>query len=190
MSQLRQLLVDELQDLLHAETQLTEALPKMAKAAIHPKLKEAFDKHLVETKGQIDRLRTVLELLGEKAAPKPCKGMMGLIKEGEEKIKDGSGQESLTSDLALIAAAQKTEHYEIAAYGTARYFAKQLGEVEGARLLSQSLGEEERADFTLTAIADPLIQQASLDDMGADINLKSATKRMPASKRGGKGAAA
>ena len=115
---------------------------------------------------------------------------MGLIKEGEEKIKDGSSQESLASDLALIAAAQKTEHYEIAAYGTARYFAKQLGEVEGARLLSQSLGEEERADFTLTAISDPLIQQASLDDMGADVSLKSTAKRGPASKRATKGAAA
>ncbi len=104
---MRQLFVDELQDLLHAETQLTEALPKMAKAATHPKLKEAFDKHLVETEGQIERLHTVLELLGEKAAPRPCKGMMGLIKEGEEKIKDGSSQPSSVSDLALIAAAQK-----------------------------------------------------------------------------------
>ena len=189
MSQLRQLLVDELQDLLHAETQLTEALPKMAKAAVHPKLKEAFDKHLVETEGQIDRLRMVIELLGEKPAPKPCKGMMGLIKEGEEKTKGGSTQESLSSDLALIAAAQKAEHYEIAAYGTARCLAKQLGEIEGARLLSQSLGEEERADFTLTAISDPLIQQASLDDMGADIKLESA-KAIPPSKRTAKGAVA
>jgi Mn-containing catalase len=176
MAQVKELLIDELQDLLHAETQLTEALPKMAQAANHPKLKEAFEKHLLETEAQTQRLRKVLELLGEKAEPKPCKAMMGLIEEGEETIGEGSNKEPLTADLALIAAAQKVEHYEIASYGTARALAKQLGEMESARLLSYTLGEEERADFLLTAISDPLIQQASLNDMGADVNLDADEK--------------
>jgi Mn-containing catalase len=183
MPHVKELLIDELQDLLDAETQLTEALPKMAQAANHPKLKEAFEKHLLETQAQAERLRKVFELLGEKAAPKPCKAMMGLIEEGEETIEEGSDKEPLTADLALIAAAQKVEHYEIASYGTVRALAKQLGEIESARLLSHTLGEEERADFLLTAISDPLIQQASLNDMGADVNLDADEKPVVARKK-------
>jgi Mn-containing catalase len=171
MPQVKELLIEELKDLLHAETQLTAALPKMADAANHPKLKQAFEKHLLETQGQVERLRTIFGLLGENAEPKPCKAMMGLIQEGEETIQDGREKESMVADLALIAAAQKVEHYEIASYGTARVLAKQLGELESARLLSHTLGEEERSDFLLSAIAEPLIQQASLNDMGAEVNL-------------------
>jgi Mn-containing catalase len=171
MPQVKELLIEELKDLLHAETQLTAALPKMADAANHPKLKEAFEKHLLETQGQVERLRTVFGLLGENAEPKPCKAMLGLIQEGEETIDDGREKDSMVADLALIAAAQKVEHYEIASYGTARVLAKQLGELESARLLSHTLGEEERSDFLLSAIAEPLIQQASLNDMGAEVNL-------------------
>ena len=171
MPQVKELLVDELQDLLHAEGQLTEALPKMAAAARHPKLKEAFEKHLVQTEGQIERLKTIFGVLGEKAQPKPCKAMMGLVKEGEETIEEGTDKEPLAADLALIAAAQKVEHYEIASYGTARGLARQIGEIECARLLSHTLGEEESADFLLTAIADPLLQQATLEDEDADVNL-------------------
>jgi Mn-containing catalase len=177
MAQLKELLIDELKDLLHAETQLTAALPKMAGAANHPKLKEAFEKHLVQTQGHVERLRTAFELLGEKAEPKPCKAMMGLIQEGEDTIKEGAELESLAADLALIAAAQKVEHYEIASYGTARGLARQLAEFECARLLTHTLGEEESTDFLLTAIADPLIQQAALDDLGADVSLDSDGKR-------------
>jgi len=172
MSQIKELLIDQLQDLLHAETQLTGALPKMAEASHHPKLKEAFDKHLIQTQGHVERLRTVFEALGEKAVPKPCKAMMGLIEEGKETIEEGADKEPLAADLALIAAAQRVEHYEIAAYGTARGLARQLGEMDCARLLSHTLGEEESADFLLTAISDPLVQQASLDDAGADVNLE------------------
>jgi Mn-containing catalase len=173
MPQLKELLVEQLQDLLHAETQLTGALPKMAEAANHPKLKEAFEKHLIQTEGHVERLRSVFGLLGEKAETKPCKAMMGLIEEGKETIEEGADKEPLAADLALIAAAQRVEHYEISAYGTAKCLARQIGEVESARLLSHTLGEEESADFLLTAISDPLIQQASLNDLGAAVNLES-----------------
>jgi Mn-containing catalase len=177
MPVLKDLLIDQLQDLLHAETQLTGALPKMAEAANHPKVKEAFEKHLVQTQGHVERLQKAFKMLGEKAEPKPCKAMMGLIEEGEETIEEGSGKEPLAADLALIAAAQRVEHYEISAYGTARSLARQLGQVACASLLSHTLGEEEGADFLLTAISDPLIQQASLDDMGADVNLENAPRQ-------------
>lgn len=181
MPQLKELLIDELQDLLHAESQLTNALPKMAEAAHHPKLKEAFEKHLAQTETHIERLKEAFGLLGEKAEPKPCKAMMGLIQEGEETIEEGEAKEPLAADLALIAAAQKVEHYEIASYGTVRGLARQLGEFDCARLLTRTLGEEESTDFLLTAISDPLIQQAALEDMGADVNLDTAEKETPSS---------
>jgi Mn-containing catalase len=183
MPQIKELLVEQLQDLLHAETQLTGALPNMAEAANHPKLKEAFAKHLIQTEGHVERLRKVFELLGEKSEPKPCKAMMGLIEEGQETIKKGTEKEPLAADLALIAAAQRVEHYEIACYGTARSMARQLGEMGCARLLSHTLGEEESADFLLTAISDPLIQQLALDDVGASVNLGNAEKHPPAPRK-------
>lgn len=195
---IKELLIDQLQDLLHAETQLTGALPKMAEAAHHPKLKQAFEKHLIQTQGQLERLRQAFKLLGEKAKAKPCKAMMGLVAEGEETIQEGKKKEPIAADLALIAAAQRVEHYEISAYGTARGLARQLGEVECARLLSHTLGEEEAADFLLTAISDPLIQQASLNDLGANVNLESvngpdgkkpATSRQKTSSKSERGAA-
>ena len=119
---------------------------------------------------------------------------MGLIEEGQETIKEGAGKEPLAADLALIAAAQRVEHYEISAYGTARSLARQLGAVDCARLLSHTLGEEESADFLLTAISDPLIQQLSLEDAGADVNLASVgggdgEKRAPVKRKKERGAA-
>lgn len=179
MPQIKELLVDQLQDLLHAEGQLTGALPRMAEAANHPKLKEAFEKHLVQTEGHVERLRKVFELLGERAEPKPCKAMMGLVEEGKETMEEGVGMEPVAADLALIAAAQRVEHYEISAYGTAKALARQLGAVDAARLLSHTLGEEESSDFLLTAIADPLLQQASLEDTGNNVNLYAVEKREP-----------
>ena len=173
MSQLKELLVEQLQDLLHAETQLTGALPKMVAAAHNPKLKEAFENHLVQTEGHVERLRSVFGLLGEKMEPKPCKAMMGLVEEGKETIEQGAGKQPLAADLALIAAAQRVEHYEISAYGTAKSLARQIGQIECARLLSHTLGEEESADFLLSAISEPLVQQASLDDAGASVNLET-----------------
>jgi len=173
MTQLKELLVEQLQDLLHAETQLTGALPKMAEAAHHPKLKEAFEKHLTQTEGHVERLRRAFGLLGEKAQPKPCKAMMGLVQEGEETIEEGREKEPLAADLALIAAAQRVEHYEISAYGTAKCLARQIGEVDCARLLAHTLGEEQAADFLLSAISEPIIQQVSIEDSGASVNLES-----------------
>lgn len=173
MSQIKELLIDQIKELLHAETQLTRALPKMEEAANHPKLKEAFAKHLAQTEGHIERLKQVFQLLGEEADPKPCKAMMGLIAEGEETIEEGNEKEPLSADLSLVAAAQRVEHYEISAYGTARNLARQLGEIACARLLTHTLGEEEAADFLLTAISQPLLQQVSLDDLGAEVNLET-----------------
>jgi Mn-containing catalase len=173
MPQLKELLVEELQDLLHAETQLTAALPKMAQAAHHPKLKEVFEKHLEQTKMQVERLKEAFELLGEDAKAKPCKAMAGLIAEGQETIEEGEDKESLAADLALITAAQKVEHYEISGYGTVRALARQLRLPEVEKLLSHTLGEEESADHLLTEISKPLIQQATIEDVGGEVNLES-----------------
>lgn len=173
MSQLKELLVEEMRDLLHAENQLVAALPKMAEAAHHPKLKEALEKHLQQTQQQVERLNEAFGLLSEEAEPKPCRAMAGLIEEGSETIEEGGEKDELTADLALIAAAQKVEHYEISGYGTARTLALQLNERDVARLLGYTLGEEESADYLLTAISKPLLQQARSNDGEA---LKSPTR--------------
>jgi len=166
MSELKELLVESLQDLLNAENQLVGALPKMVGAAHCKKLKQAFTKHLTQTEGHVERLQMALELLGETAESKLCKGMKGLLEEGQEVISDGEEMGELTADLALIAAAQKVEHYEISGYGTARCLAKQLGERKVAKLLSCTLGEEESADFILTDLSQPLVQQALSVEIG------------------------
>lgn len=159
MSELKELLVEEMQDLLHAETQLTKALPKMSAAAHDSKLKHAFDEHLKQTQGHVERLKEAFELLGEKAHAKPCKAMEGLVAEGSERIKEGKDKDEATSDLSLIAAAQKVEHYEMAGYGTLRALADQLGETEVSKLFSQTLSEEEKADSLLTQVAQPLVKK-------------------------------
>ena len=164
MEMLREVLVESLQDLLHAEMQLVQALPKMAEAASHPKLKEAFEKHLEQTEGQVERLKSAFEILGEKAEPKACKGMLGLIEEGKEVISENEDKEELAADLCLIAAAQKVEHYEISGYGTARSLARQIGERDVATLLSHTLGEEESSDYLLTEVSKPILQDATLED--------------------------
>jgi len=164
MDQIRDLLVDQLQDLLHAETQLVEAIPQLASAAHNPKLKEAFEKHLRQTEQHVERLNSAFEILGEKAQPKTCRGMIGLIEEGQEQMEESREEEDLAADLALIASAQKVEHYEIAGYGTARSLARQIRENEIATLLGHTLGEEETTDFLLTEISKPLLQQATLMD--------------------------
>jgi Mn-containing catalase len=164
MEMLREVLVESLQDLLHAEVQLVQALPKMAEAASHPKLKEAFEKHLEQTEGHVQRLKSAFEILGEKAEPKACKGMLGLIEEGKEVISENEDKEELAADLCLIAAAQKVEHYEISGYGTARSLARQIGERDVATLLSHTLGEEESSDYLLTEVSKPILQDATLED--------------------------
>jgi Mn-containing catalase len=158
---LKELLVEELRDIYHAEGQLVKALPRMAKAAKSPELKEAIQKHLTETEGHVERLQQAFELLGEKTKGKPCKGMMGLVEEGKEAIEEGKKMEEADADLALIGAAQRVEHYEMAAYGTARAMAAQIGEDKVAQLLSTTLEEEKKADQTLTGIASPLLQEAA-----------------------------
>ena len=161
MDQLRDLLVDDLQDLLSAETQLVAALPKMAEAANNPKLKEAFEKHLQQTEVHVERLKKAFEFLGEKAQAKTCKGMKGLIEEGQAVIEENEDAEEFASDLALIAAAQKVEHYEIASYGTVRAWAEQMGHSEAVQLLQETIEEEKAANEKLTEIAENFANQAS-----------------------------
>ena len=158
----QELLVEQLQDLLHAEGQLLKALPKMIGGANAPVLTFAFEKHLAETEDQVERLKEAFSLLDVEAKPKPCTGMAGLLAEGDEVMEDGAEKDDIAADLALIAAAQKVEHYEISAYGTARSMAGQIGEPEIAELLSKTLAEEELADSLLTQIARELMS-ASLD---------------------------
>jgi ferritin-like metal-binding protein YciE len=152
--------LDSLQDLFHdllkdtydAEHQITKALPKMAKAATNPKLKAAFEKHLTQTEGHIKRLEQVFEAIDKKPTRKSCVGMKGLIEEGAEIMKEDTEPEVL--DAGLIAAAQKVEHYEIAAYGTAASYANMLGEGQAAGLLQETLDEEKMTDEKLTQLAE------------------------------------
>jgi Mn-containing catalase len=154
------LLVEQLQDLLHAEGQLLKALPKMIEGANAPVLTLALQKHLSETEDQVGRLKEAFTLLNVEAKPKPCKGMAGLLAEGDEVLAEGDEKDDVAADLALIAAAQKVEHYEISGYGTARAMAGQIGQPELAELLSRSLAEEEAADSLLTQIARELMGTA------------------------------
>lgn len=149
------LFVDELKDLYNAEQQLTRALPKMAKAASTPELKKAFESHLEETKQQVQRLEQVFEEIGTPAKGKTCQAMKGLIEEGSELL--GEGMENEVLDAGLIGAAQRVEHYEIAAYGTARTMAETLGHKKAVKLLDQTLKEEKAADEKLTRIAESVV---------------------------------
>jgi Mn-containing catalase len=169
----QELLVDELRDILHAEKQLTKALPKMAEAARFDQLRDLFEQHLVETEAQIERINECFSLLGETARAKPCKGMMGLVEEGQEVMAKGERKPDAAADLALISAAQRVEHYEISGYTTARNLASQLRHSAISALLSQSLAEEENADQLLNQVARSLmsvarmpavIEQAALDE--------------------------
>ena len=148
---LRDFFIDALKDIYWAEKALTKALPKMSKNATTPKLIEAIDNHLVETKGQITRLEQVFELIGKKAVAKKCEAMAGLIAEGEDIVKET--KPGPVRDAGIIAASQKIEHYEIATYGTLCAYAKTLGEDEAGALLHQTLEEEKNADQLLTEAA-------------------------------------
>jgi len=148
---LNDLLIDELQDLYNAENQLVKALPKMAKAAVNEKLKAGFLAHLEETKGHVQRLAQAFKLLGEPVKGKLCHAMKGLVEEGAEAIEENDP--SLVRDAQLIGAAQRVEHYEIAAYGTVRAIAKVLGHDEVVALVDQTLAEEGATDKKLTSIS-------------------------------------
>lgn len=156
-NELHSLFLDELADLLNAETQLTKALPKMAKAAQSEELTEAFQSHLEETENHITRLKEVFESLEEKVKSKTCKAMKGLVEEGSELMQELKGSSAL--DAGLIAAAQKVEHYEIASYGSVRAWAEQMGHSEAVKLLDETLEEEKAADEKLTEIAEELANQ-------------------------------
>jgi ferritin-like metal-binding protein YciE len=155
LSSLDDLLVHELQDIYNAEGQILKALPKMTKAASNPDLKAAFEEHRVQTEGQVKRLEQVFKLLGHPVKGKKCEGMAGLIEEGK-KVMEQDAEEAVL-DAALIAAAQKVEHYEIAAYGTARTHASMLGLNKIAKLLQQTLDEEGATDKKLTQLAESII---------------------------------
>jgi ferritin-like metal-binding protein YciE len=151
MKTLEQLFLDSLADAYYAEKQLTKALPKMAKAATHEDLREAFESHLAETEGHMQKCERVFELCDESPWSKRCPAIIGIIKEGEEMISDN--KKNPTINAALIAAAQKAEHYEIATYGSLRDWAKQLQNEEAATILDQILSEEKAADQKLTELA-------------------------------------
>jgi Mn-containing catalase len=156
------LLLDELRDILHAEKQLLKALPKMASSARHEQLRLLFEQHIAETTEQVTRLEECFNLLGEKARAKPCKGMMGLVEEGEEVMAKGKKMEDALADLALISAAQRVEHYEMSGYTTAKNLAQQLRHSAIVALLSKSLAEEENADQLLNQVARSLISAAQM----------------------------
>lgn len=185
MEDLRDLLVDELRDIYDAEHRITKALPKMRKAAGSEELKEAFDMHLQETEGQIDRLEQIFDLLDEPAKRKKCEGILGLLEEGEEKMEEDAHQAVL--DAALIASAQKVEHYEIASYGTLRTYAQLLGNDQVAALLEETLEEEKATDEKLTALAEAGINEAAAegeDEDNADEG-NAMPQRWAAAARGG-----
>jgi ferritin-like metal-binding protein YciE len=155
---LKELYIDELKDIYSAESQLVKALPKMARAAISDDLRSGFEAHLEQTRGHVQRLEQIFKALDEKPTGKKCKGMEGLIAEGTEMM--GEDFDDDTMDAGLISAAQRVEHYEIAAYGTVRTYAELLGEDEAAQLLEQTLEEEKETDQKLT-------------DLASDINVKA-----------------
>jgi Mn-containing catalase len=157
---IEELLVEQLRDLLNAESQIVKALPKLVKAARAESLRFAFEHHLEETKDHVERLKEVFGLLGAPAKGKTCKGMEGLLEEGQEVMDEGKELDDAAADLALIAAAQKVEHYEISAYGTARTMAGQIGLPAVAELLNKSLAEEEIADNLMTQLARELMSES------------------------------
>ena len=162
---LHDLLVDELKDLYNAETQLVDTLPELVKAASTPQLKQAFEEHLEQTKGHIKRLEGILTTLGQSPRGNRCVGMQGLIREAKDLMKDGSDPDVL--DAGLIVAAQKVEHYEMAAYGSARAHAGTLGNTSVHRTLQETLNEEADADRRLSKIAEDLVNlEAAEPDSG------------------------
>lgn len=151
MESMQKLYLEELRDVYDAEQQLVEALPKMAKNASHKQLRTAFEEHLAITQEQVRRLETIFDNLGEKPSGKKCKGMQGLIEEGEEIMKQKGDPD--VKDAAMISAAQRVEHYEIAAYGSLRTYANELGLKDHADLLQRTLDEEGNTDKRLTQLA-------------------------------------
>jgi ferritin-like metal-binding protein YciE len=175
-NQLRELYVEQLRDLYSAETQLVKALPKMAEAATSEQLRTGFQQHLTQTQEHVRRLETIFEKLSEKPTGQKCKGMEGLIKEGREVIEDEEFEAEL-KDAALIAAAQRVEHYEIAGYGTVRTFANLLEDDEALELLEKTLDEEKETDQKLTEIAESANVEAQGGQQDVDAEETSPARR-------------
>lgn len=174
---LKELYVDELKDIYNAENQLVKALPKMAKAATSDDLRTGFEEHLEQTRGHVQRLEQIFKALGEKPTGKKCKGMEGLVAEGQEMM-DEDFEDDLM-DAALISAAQRVEHYEIAAYGTVRTYAELLGEDEAVTLLEQTLEEEKETDQKLSDLASDINVKALGDASGKDSSSEESDEEEP-----------
>jgi ferritin-like metal-binding protein YciE len=157
---LKKLFIHELKDIYSAENQILEALPKMAEKASSPDLRDAFQMHQRQTEEQVKRLEQIFDSLEHQPGGQKCRGMEGLIEEGEDIMEDAEDDE--TRDAGMIAAAQRVEHYEIAAYGTARTYARMLGNEDAARLLQQTLDEEGETDKKLTKLAESRINREAM----------------------------
>jgi ferritin-like metal-binding protein YciE len=184
---LRQLYLDELRDLYSAETQIVKALPKLAKASSNAGLRQAFEEHLRQTSEHVARLEQIFEMLEEKPSGRKCLGMDGLVKEGAETMQEDYAEEVM--DAAVIGAAQRVEHYEIAGYGTVRAYAELLGEDEHISLLEQTLEEEKQADEKLTQLAEQINRQAELGEEGVEEDDGRQKSRQTVSKAGSRRAA-
>src|SRR5450432_124094 len=174
---LKELYVDELKDIYNAENQLVKALPKMAKAATSDDLRTGFEEHLEQTRGHVQRLEQIFKALGEKPTGKKCKGMEGLVAEGQEMMEEDFEDDLM--DAALISAAQRVEHYEIAAYGTVRTYAELLGENQAVTLLEQTLEEEKETDQKLSDLASDINVKALGDDSEKDSSSEQSDEEEP-----------
>ena len=175
MNDLQDLMVEELRDLYSAENQLLKALPKVAKTVENEELRNAFEQHTQETQVHVQRLEQIFKQLGEKPTGKKCKGMEGLIEENKEMMEEDAEPDVM--DAGLIVGSQKIEHYEIAGYGSAVTFAKLLGNDQAARLLAQTLDEEERTDKKLSEIAENSINLQAADGEEEESSSKSRSRR-------------
>jgi len=181
-SSLRELYINELKDLYNAETQLTKALPKMAKASSNAELRQAFEEHLRQTSEHVSRLEQIFEMIEEKATGKKCLGMEGLVKEGADTMEED--YEGAVMDAAIIGAAQRVEHYEIAGYGTVRELAELLGEDEHVSLLEQTLEEEKETDEKLTQLGENINSQAQEEgESGGEQEAGESKKKSRSSSR-------
>jgi ferritin-like metal-binding protein YciE len=185
--------IEELRDTYDAEKQLIKAMPRIAKAATSPDLRAAFEQHLAETRGQVERLTRVFESIGEKPRGKHCDGMAGILEEAKSALEEDA--DDATMDALLIASAQRAEHYEMAAYGTLVSWAQAMGHSDAAQLLQETLDEEKATDEKLTTLAEGGINQQAADAAHPDMDEEDddvpapAARRQPARQSGARGAA-
>ena len=183
MESVRELLIEQMRDLYDAEKQLVKALPKMAKAASNEDLREAFENHLEETRQHVARMERAFEMMDAPAKSKPCEGMKGLVEEGKETVEEDLTEPLL--DSAIICAAQKVEHYEIAGYGTLIAWANSIGLQDVAEVFEETLREEKEADEKLTQVSGDILAQAVETEGVADAEGKEEEQVVTASRKGG-----